>query len=93
MAKHSLQVHSCILVTHRFLRNGVYKLKCNTTVEQYLVYCRMTEIPGCGPGGWTLVMKIDGKKVKMIKPKKTFFINISELKQVTYWPTRTPGRK
>ena len=24
----------------------------------------MTEIHGCGGGGWTLVMKIDGNKVK-----------------------------
>jgi hypothetical protein len=23
----------------------------------------MTKIPGCGPGGWTLVMKINGDKV------------------------------
>ena len=23
----------------------------------------MTEIPGCGKGGWTLVMKVDGDKV------------------------------
>ena len=23
----------------------------------------MDEIPGCGAGGWTLVMKVDGKKV------------------------------
>ena len=26
-------------------------------------YCRMEEIPGCGGGGWTLVLKIDGNKV------------------------------
>jgi hypothetical protein len=26
----------------------------------------MTEIPGCGKGGWTLVMKMDGNKVKII---------------------------
>jgi hypothetical protein len=24
----------------------------------------MTEIPGCGPGGWTLVVKVNGNKVK-----------------------------
>jgi hypothetical protein len=27
----------------------------------------MTEIPGCGTGGWTLVMKMDGNKVKIIQ--------------------------
>ncbi len=26
-------------------------------------YCHMEDIPECGGGGWTLVMKIDGKKV------------------------------
>ena len=26
----------------------------------------MTEIPGCGSGGWTLAMKIDGAKVNII---------------------------
>jgi len=26
------------------------------------VFCRMTPIPGCGDGGWTLAMKIDGTK-------------------------------
>ena len=26
-------------------------------------YCHMEQIRGCGGGGWTLVMKIDGAKV------------------------------
>ena len=26
-------------------------------------YCHMDVIPGCGRGGWTLVMKIDGNEV------------------------------
>ena len=26
-------------------------------------YCHMENIKGCGGGGWTLVMKIDGAKV------------------------------
>ena len=26
-------------------------------------YCNMENIEGCGGGGWTLVMKIDGAKV------------------------------
>ena len=45
----------------RSLGNGVYNL--GNSPEQYQVYCHMTEIPGCGNGGWTLVMKIDGTKV------------------------------
>jgi hypothetical protein len=32
----------------------------------------MTEIPGCGTGGWTLVMKIDGNKVKIIPVTSEF---------------------
>ena len=43
------------------LENGVYNLKDSS--EIYKVYCQMTKIPGCGPGGWTLVMKINGDKV------------------------------
>ncbi len=30
-------------------------------------YCHMEDIAGCGGGGWTLVMKIDGKKVDEAK--------------------------
>ena len=37
--------------------NGPYKVGCKS------VYCHM-EIPGCGAGPWTLVMKIDGSKVR-----------------------------
>ncbi|XP_028396199.1 uncharacterized protein LOC114520172 [Dendronephthya gigantea] len=44
------------------LPNGVYKLQNNVSLEQYDVYCHMDAISGCGGGGWTLVMKIDGKK-------------------------------
>ena len=54
------------MVLFRYLSNGVYKLKNNDSLEEYQVYCHMTEISGCGSGGWTLVMKIDGSKVKII---------------------------
>ena len=30
----------------------------------HTVYCHMSELPGCGAGGWTLAMKIDGTKVR-----------------------------
>ncbi|XP_031550821.1 uncharacterized skeletal organic matrix protein 5-like [Actinia tenebrosa] len=30
--------------------------------QQTDVFCHMTEITGCGTGGWTLTMKIDGAK-------------------------------
>ena len=47
----------------RSLPDGSYKVEVKDSLEKYDVYCHMTEIPGCGPGGWTLVMKIDGNKV------------------------------
>ena len=50
----------------RSITNGVYTLMNNDSLEEYQVYCHMTEIPECGSGGWTLVMKIDGYKVKII---------------------------
>ena len=51
----------------RSLSNGVYKLRnSNFLKKEYQAYCHMTEISGCGSGGWTLVMKIDGNKVKII---------------------------
>ena len=31
-----------------------------------LIYCHMVNIPGCGDGGWTQVLKMDGTKVKLI---------------------------
>ena len=59
----------------RSLSNGVYQLRNYDLLEEYHVYCHMTEISGCGPGGWTLVMKIDGSKVKMILNQMKVFSN------------------
>ena len=28
-----------------------------------LVYCHFTNLGDCGPGPWTMVMKLDGNKV------------------------------
>ncbi|XP_028412836.1 uncharacterized skeletal organic matrix protein 5-like [Dendronephthya gigantea] len=44
------------------LPDGVYTLQKNQCSPPYKVYCHMTDIPGCGVGGWTLVMKLDGTK-------------------------------
>lgn len=47
----------------RFGRDGAYTLKLgNVSIP---VYCHMThdDLGPCGGGGWSLVMKIDGKKV------------------------------
>lgn len=42
--------------------NGIYLIKPGS--NQYCkTYCQMTSLPGCSGGGWTLAMKIDGRKV------------------------------
>ncbi|CAB3985909.1 Hypothetical predicted protein, partial [Paramuricea clavata] len=51
-----------LLQRNRSLNNGVYQLQNTGSLEQYQVYCHMTELSGCGQGGWTLVMKMDGNK-------------------------------
>ena len=43
-------------------RSGAYYLKTEKGGVAH-TYCHMDVIPGCGGGGWTLVMKIDGNKV------------------------------
>ena len=37
-----------------------------TDIGRIPIYCHMTGIDGCGDGGWMLVMKINGNKVKSI---------------------------
>ena len=51
------------LFLSRSLSNGSYTLSINNSPNKYHVYCHMGEIRSCGPGGWTLVMKLDGNKV------------------------------
>lgn len=48
-----------IYQANREFKSGVYKLTLESQVVS--VYCQMG-IDGCGPGGWTPVMKIDGRK-------------------------------
>ena len=43
--------------------DGPYRIRVNSPAKIASVFCYMTPIPGCGDGGWTLVMKIDGHKV------------------------------
>ena len=40
--------------------NGVYKIDAGT--GKVIVYCVLSDSHGCGRGGYTLVMKIDGNK-------------------------------
>ena len=42
--------------------SGAYYLKTEEGGVAH-TYCHMDDIPECGGGGWTLVMKIDGEKV------------------------------
>ena len=47
-------------VLHRSSKSQVYLLMFGS--QKIPVYCHMGNF-GCGDGGWTLAMKIDGKKV------------------------------
>ena len=49
---------------YRNAKNGPYRVKTlgiNNGVTD--VYCQMTSLQGCSGGGWTMALKIDGKKV------------------------------
>ncbi|XP_020626496.1 uncharacterized skeletal organic matrix protein 5-like [Orbicella faveolata] len=78
--------------------NKAYTLQ--TDVGKVPVYCHMTSIEGCGGGGWTLVMKIDGHKSNFhydsdYWTSKTEFnrrggqtgFDFDETKLPTYWNT------
>ena len=51
----------CLFCYNRSTQDKAYHLKMDSSVLP--VFCHMTSITGCGGGGWTLVMKIDGSKV------------------------------
>ena len=53
-------VNTGISVVHRSTKSQVYPLIFGS--QKVPVYCHMGSF-GCGDGGWTLAMKIDGKKV------------------------------
>ena len=48
----------------RFTTSRVYTLKFDS--HKFSVYCHMG-VFGCGSGGWTPVMKIDGTKVQVFQ--------------------------
>ena len=50
---------------NRESKSAAYFLKTEDEVVAR-TYCHMENIQGCGGGGWTLVMKIDGAKVSFI---------------------------
>ncbi|XP_028396188.1 uncharacterized protein LOC114520163 [Dendronephthya gigantea] len=51
-----------LFLKHESLPDGVHTLQQNSSSAPYKAYCHMTDIPGCGGGGWTLVIKLDGNK-------------------------------
>ena len=66
--------HKVLFISFHLIRsrgNKAYILQ--TDLGKIPVYCHMTSIRGCGGGGWTLVMKIDGHKVSTF-PDIIFFI-------------------
>ena len=50
-----------IFLLHRWTKSQVLPLKFGS--QEISVYCHMGDF-GCGDGGWTLAMKIDGNKVR-----------------------------
>ncbi|CAB3989060.1 Hypothetical predicted protein [Paramuricea clavata] len=81
-------------------KHGVYKIKSLSVAYGYSnVYCHMTSMPGCSGGGWTLVMKINGKKETFhygssywnnkatYNPGGLTGFDDVETKQATYWNT------
>ena len=56
--------------------SGQYWIKTETPAKKNLVYCHMENITRCfGEGGWSLAIKMDGKKVRGLKT----FLNGSNL--------------
>ncbi|XP_028396192.1 uncharacterized skeletal organic matrix protein 5-like [Dendronephthya gigantea] len=62
--KEQVSSPSCkeLFLKNKSLPDGVHTLHQNSSSPPYKAYCHMTNIPGCGGGGWTLVMKLDGNK-------------------------------
>ena len=56
------------LFLNSFAKSGQYWIKTETPVKKNLIYCHMENITRCfGEGGWSLAIKMDGKKVKELK--------------------------
>ena len=49
-------------------KSGQYWIKTETPAKKNLIYCHMEKITRCfGEGGWSLAIKMDGKKVREYK--------------------------
>ena len=64
---------------HRESKSGAYYIKTEEGGVAH-TYCHMEEIAGCGRGGWTLVMKIDGEKVRVHERKVSAGLHMTSLK-------------
>ncbi|CAH3185630.1 unnamed protein product, partial [Porites evermanni] len=84
---------SCIRV------DGTFYIRTGLPSRYEKVFCHMTPINGCGDGGWTLVMKIDGHKKTFTFDSRYWTDNVTynvaggtslekvETKLSTYWST------
>ncbi|CAH3175881.1 unnamed protein product [Porites lobata] len=79
--------------------DGTFYIRTGLPSRYEEVFCHMTPINGCGDGGWTLVMKIDGKKKTFTFDSRYWTDNVTynvaggtslekvETKLSTYWST------
>ena len=51
------------LLSFRIRVDGSFFIRAKSQSGYAHVFCHMTPIPGCGDGGWTLVMKLNGSQV------------------------------
>ncbi|KAK3728560.1 hypothetical protein QZH41_011639 [Actinostola sp. cb2023] len=78
---------------------GAYDIRPENESGKVRLFCQMNAIPGCGTGGWTLVMKIDGSKTTFtynssiwttktpFKPENGYDVTETETKLPSYWLT------
>ncbi|XP_028396191.1 uncharacterized protein LOC114520165 [Dendronephthya gigantea] len=100
--KEQVSSPSCkeLFLKNKSLPDGVHTLQQNSSSSPYKAYCHMTDIPGCGGGGWTLVIKFDGNKNTFIynsqlwTNKETYAmqdglegLTKKESKLASYWKT------
>ena len=69
---HARAATAILLFLTRSSADGAYTIFAGTSNE-IKVFCDMTGTStGCGGGGWTLVMRIDGQKVRRNMPSLSY---------------------